>query len=1107
VTDTTNRTPSIQPVAGRSTELRTFMIADVRGYTRFTQEHGDDAGAELAMRFAALARESAAARGGEVLELRGDEAFAVFPSARQALRAAMELLERCRDAGEADPLFPLPVGIGLDAGEAVRVEGGFRGGAINLAARLCSLAGPGEVLASEGVVHLARRTEGLRYAERGLVELKGFVDPVRVIHVASGNQSPGEPLIAPLPPGALQTEAKLPIGGFLGSLPSGELIARDDELIRVLPSVDAVEQGSGQLVLLVGERGIGKTRLAQEITLKARDRGFVVATGRCYAQEQSIPFFPFLECLSMAHVATPLALRTQVVRQWPQLAHLLPVALLLDDLQWADEASVQLFYHIARTMRSTRLLIVGAYRDTELLRDAPLDHVIRDLMRERLADRVTVHRLSAEGTADFIASMIGDMEASEEFAEYVHRRTKGNPFFITEILRALAGRYRLVRELGAGGMGRVFQAVDTRTGNQVAAKIMFASRDVDLDLLLRFQQEGAVLSTLKHPNIVQVYSTFLEEHASVIIMELLQGQPLDKALGSGPLDFARIRRLLGQVTNALAYAHSKSIVHRDIKPDNIMVIDGDLVKITDFGIARIVRDNVSGSTMMGTGMTLGTPLYSAPEQIEGRKVDGRADVYALGTVLYQLVTGHPPFDGADPLTVAYKHVNQAPEPPREINADVPEDWEALILKALAKDPADRFQSAASMERAIAELSIRPEPTEGQPARAPSPSLVRVSVVGDASPIERHSDLVPAAAVSPEPRNVAIESDRPWEHAARSMNRPRHLRTALTMPSHAFRHRFSWILLALTVVLIAGGVWAYAFRPKSAPSFAMGSPVVGWGTRMLSARPLSYPDGAAVDTQRNVYVADELNNRIVKLGSTGALLDEWGSRGSEHGQFNSPGGVTVDASGNVYVADTNNGRVEEFSPTGAWLKSWGTPGSGSGQLSSPGAVIVDGAGALYVADTGNNRIQKWSTFGRDQIWAATPNRPLDAPMGLGLDAKGDLYVVNSGPVTSNIVEMSPSGKTVRIVGKLGIQSGRFNQPRGITIDPAGNLYVADFKNTRVQELTASGRFLRSWGPGAQGAGPFAAPVAVTRDATGAVYAVDAGANAIGKLSPGGQHFTP
>src|SRR5205823_4725959 len=127
-------------------------------------------------RFAALARESAAARGGEVIELRGDEAFAVFPSARQALRAGIEFQSRCAEAGQADPAYPLPVGIGLDAGEAVRVEGGYRGGAINLAARLCSLAGPGEVLASEGVIHLARRTEGLRYAERGLVELKGFAD-------------------------------------------------------------------------------------------------------------------------------------------------------------------------------------------------------------------------------------------------------------------------------------------------------------------------------------------------------------------------------------------------------------------------------------------------------------------------------------------------------------------------------------------------------------------------------------------------------------------------------------------------------------------------------------------------------------------------------------------------------------------------------------------------------------------------------------------------------------------------------------------------------------------------------------------------------------------
>jgi DNA-binding SARP family transcriptional activator/class 3 adenylate cyclase len=184
-------------------QVRTFLIADVRGYTRFTLERGDEAAARLAAKFAAIAREVVSAHRGEVIELRGDEALAVFASARQALRAAVALQERCRQDTMADATLPLKLGIGLDAGEAVALEGGYRGASLNLAARLCSLAGPGEVLTSDGVVHLARKVEGLDYVERGPVHLKGFAEPVTAVEVlpAAKGESPGRRTVEEDPPG------------------------------------------------------------------------------------------------------------------------------------------------------------------------------------------------------------------------------------------------------------------------------------------------------------------------------------------------------------------------------------------------------------------------------------------------------------------------------------------------------------------------------------------------------------------------------------------------------------------------------------------------------------------------------------------------------------------------------------------------------------------------------------------------------------------------------------------------------------------------------------------------------------------------------------------
>jgi adenylate cyclase len=193
------RPPGGNGGAARSDDvhIRTFLIADIRGYTLFTQERGDEAAAALASRFALVAREGVEARGGVVVELRGDEALAVFDSARQAIRASVDLQRRFVDETVAEPSLPLAVGIGLDAGKAVPVDGGYRDGALNLAARLCSVAGPAEILASPAVTHLARKVDGVAYVDRGSVRLKGLADPVHVIRLRAEASDAAEDLASP----------------------------------------------------------------------------------------------------------------------------------------------------------------------------------------------------------------------------------------------------------------------------------------------------------------------------------------------------------------------------------------------------------------------------------------------------------------------------------------------------------------------------------------------------------------------------------------------------------------------------------------------------------------------------------------------------------------------------------------------------------------------------------------------------------------------------------------------------------------------------------------------------------------------------------------------
>jgi CubicO group peptidase (beta-lactamase class C family)/transcriptional regulator with XRE-family HTH domain/tRNA A-37 threonylcarbamoyl transferase component Bud32 len=536
----------------------------------------------------------------------------------------------------------------------------------------------------------------------------------------------------------------LPLGEYWGSRPASDLVAREEELERIHAALDAVAEGAGQLLLLSGELGIGKTYLLHAALHDARASGYAMLGAQCSMSDQHAALAAFSEALGGLAVTPPDGLRTETQRAWKRIAQLTadlpttgggrsgrgaiqhqeifraitdllllvsqstPVVVVFDDLQWADEQSLLLLVHLARSTHGARVLLLGAFRDARVTDEHPaLATMLQTLSRERLAERLTIRRLSLEETTRLVGVLMGNQPVSEEFATFAYRRTKGVPRLIEQLVRSLGGRLELQGEIGAGAMGRVFKAYDRERAEDVAAKLVLARSEIDLDTLLRFQQEGAVLARLDHPHIVQIYDTFAEEHASCIIMELLQGQSLGQILQDGPLSLARAKHLALQVADALAYAHSQEIVHRDIKPDNVMVLAGDQVKVTDFGIARILQPDTSLHTMATTGMRMGTPLYMAPEQIEGKQVDGRTDLYALGAMLYHLVTGRPPFEGSDALAVAVKHLQEEPVPPSQINPTIPADWDAVILKAMTKDPAKRFQSAHAMAGSIATLSEKP----------------------------------------------------------------------------------------------------------------------------------------------------------------------------------------------------------------------------------------------------------------------------------------------------------------------------------------------------------------------------------------------------------------
>ncbi|QII04107.1 Stk1 family PASTA domain-containing Ser/Thr kinase [Rhodococcoides fascians A25f] len=265
--------------------------------------------------------------------------------------------------------------------------------------------------------------------------------------------------------------------------------------------------------------------------------------------------------------------------------------------------------------------------------------------------------------------------------------------------RTLSSRYELGEILGFGGMSEVHLARDTRLDRDVAIKVLRADLARDPTFYLRFRREAQNAAALNHPAIVAVYDTGEAETEAgplpFIVMEYVDGDTLrDIVRAEGPMPPRRAMEVIADVCAALDFSHRNGIVHRDVKPANIMINNAGAVKVMDFGIARAIAD--SSSPMTQTAAVIGTAQYLSPEQARGEQVDARSDVYSLGCVLFEILTGEPPFKGDSPVAVAYQHVREDPQLPSLVNDTVPRELDSIILKAMAKNPANRYQSAAEM---------------------------------------------------------------------------------------------------------------------------------------------------------------------------------------------------------------------------------------------------------------------------------------------------------------------------------------------------------------------------------------------------------------------------
>jgi serine/threonine protein kinase len=365
------------------------------------------------------------------------------------------------------------------------------------------------------------------------------------------------------------------------------------------------------------------------------------------------------------------------------------------------------------------------------------------------------------------------------------------------VRESLAAEYEIIEELGRGGMAMVYRAKDRQLEREVAVKVLPFSLAFDTEFVERFQREARTAAQLEHPNIISIYRVGRSGRVIYFVMKFLRGGSLSSVLGTRKkLTPPEIRRLLSEAGSALGYAAQRGIVHRDIKPDNIMFDEFGQSVLTDFGIAKAA----SGQKLTGTGMSIGTPHYMSPEQARAQAIDGRSDIYSLGVVAYQCLTGSVPYDGEDSFSIGYKHITEPIPTPSLVTADERRIFE-IIKRMLMKDPFDRFQSC---EELVASF-------RGQPIAAPG--AVRASVatfVGSAAAVAGAAvgdggGLPPIVSQPTTPLDSPLVNRRLTPLERREVPRRVADRSMAMRPSAS---SWAWLWVLLAVLGGAGGAFYY-----------------------------------------------------------------------------------------------------------------------------------------------------------------------------------------------------------------------------------------------------------------------------------------------------------
>ena len=521
----------------------------------------------------------------------------------------------------------------------------------------------------------------------------------------------------------------------------------------------------------------------------------------------------------------------------------------------------------------------------------------------------------------------------------------------TRTTHVLVDRYELGPVLGEGGMARVHQGLDRQLGRRVAIKVLAPPYDRDAEFVERFRREARAAAGLSHPNIVAVFDSGSDDGTHFIVTELVEGETLaDRLRRDGPMPPGDAVAVAVDIARALAAAHARGLIHRDIKPGNVMLLPDGRVKVVDFGIARAAGSD----TLTNTGVVLGSTAYLSPEQAGGQPVGERADLYSLGCVLYEMLTGHVPFSADTPIATMYRHVNEDAPPPSTI-APVQRELEDVVLRCLEKDPKHRFASAAELEAALLAVPL---------ARAGDTMRLENVVAAETQPVGR----VDAAQTQPvDPIDAAgggaIAAGAAGAVAAEEANTGPvaavaapggGLRSRRTAPSQASPRRFPrghrpWLIAAGVVALLVGLAWvlvATANDPLPTRAAAREAAREAAQNALPPDAPVTFANAwaglisAIGSAQATEHISDHAAEELLKdadellgayregdtekVGESLQHLDEHLAKAVEDEEIAPSAADAVDSAiSDLAVALQNEGALGEVAPTGPSGESGGS----------------------------------------------------------------------------------------------------------------------------------------------------------------------------------------